>query len=66
VARNVARVEIGGGSDDKPVGTVWFAWAMRETQSSAHRELFSGDRGAVREQAVAKAIQGVLALVDKK
>jgi len=52
-----------GGTADKPVGTVWFAWAVR--RGSRHRietELkhFKGDREAVRELTVAWALQGVL------
>ncbi len=48
-----------GGSDDKPVGTVWFAWA---TKNSAKSELhhFSGDRDAIRRQAVATALEGII------
>lgn len=46
-----------GGSGDKPVGTVWFAFAMREGQVAAHRQIFSGDRDAVRLQAAVFALQ---------
>ncbi len=51
-----------GGSDDKPVGTVWFAWAIREgdnVQISADRRVFGGDREAVRRQTVLHAIGGL-------
>ncbi|MDH5182772.1 MAG: nicotinamide-nucleotide amidase [Gammaproteobacteria bacterium] len=48
----------GGGSDDKPVGTVCLAWAGL-AQSSACRRQFSGDREAVRRQAVAAALTGL-------
>jgi len=52
-----------GGSDEKPVGTVWLAWAVRHgfkiaTDTSLHH--FDGDRDAVRELTVAHALQGVL------
>jgi len=48
-----------GGSLDKPVGTVWLAWA---TKSSAKAELhnFSGNRDAVRRQAVSSALNGII------
>jgi nicotinamide-nucleotide amidase len=36
-----------GGSADKPVGTVWFAWATPEGVVS-ERQQWSGDRAAVR------------------
>lgn len=49
-----------GGSPDKPVGTVWFAWATSQAVRTA-RYRFAGDRDAVRRQAVAVALQGVLA-----
>jgi nicotinamide-nucleotide amidase len=53
----------GGGSEDKPVGMVWFAWAVRDggnTRSSTSCEHFSGDRELVRELTVAHALQGAL------
>jgi nicotinamide-nucleotide amidase len=51
----------GGGTAEKPVGTVWIAWADG-SQVHAQRHLFSGDRQAVREQTVAAALQGLIAL----
>ncbi|WP_278349239.1 CinA family protein [Stutzerimonas kunmingensis] len=52
----------GGGTAEKPVGTVWIAWAD-DARLLAQRYLFTGDREAVREQTVAAALQGLLALV---
>jgi nicotinamide-nucleotide amidase len=52
-----------GGTPDKPVGTVWFAWATRRDgriDLRTARERFSGDRDTVRRQAVARALQGVV------
>lgn len=54
----------GGGSLDKPVGTVCFAWARRDGLSDSDTQLFPGDRDAVRRQAVAHALKGVLARLD--
>jgi nicotinamide-nucleotide amidase len=51
----------GGGSPDKPVGTVWLAWADGERIFTERRQ-FAGDRHAVRQQTVAAALQGLLAL----
>lgn len=51
----------GGGSAEKPVGTVWIAWAD-DVHLQVQRYLFAGDRQAVREQTVAAALQGLLAL----
>jgi len=50
----------GGGSDDKPVGTVWFAWADENGATEAQQFLLAGDRKQVRHQAVAIALQGVI------
>jgi nicotinamide-nucleotide amidase len=52
-----------GGSKEKPVGTVWFAWAVRagsKTRTSTVCEHFAGDRELVRELTVAYALQGAL------
>lgn len=48
-----------GGSTEKPVGTVWLAWCVGEHMSS---ELchFAGDRSAVRDATVQRAIQGLV------
>lgn len=56
-----------GGTDDKPVGTVCFAWAVRHgsgalTDTSC--EHFSGDRELVRELTVAHALQGILERIE--
>ncbi len=54
----------GGGTPDKPVGTVCFGWALERadasnqiTTTTAH---FVGDREAVRQQAVVFALRGLL------
>jgi nicotinamide-nucleotide amidase len=51
-----------GGSEEKPVGTVWFAWAIRKKDKAdidAERRLLKGDRDSVRTQTVIIALQGV-------
>jgi nicotinamide-nucleotide amidase len=51
-----------GGSDDKPVGTVWFGWAQRrgkDIASTAEMRKFTGDRERVRSQTVIEALQGL-------
>jgi len=56
-----------GGSPEKPVGTVCFAWAQKDAGCEAQTCHFSGDRAAVREQSVAHALQGLLArLADSR
>lgn len=53
----------GGGSAEKPVGMVCFAWARRQTirTETIH---FSGDRESVRRQSVIHALEGVLKGLD--
>lgn len=41
----------GGGSSEKPVGTVWFGFLIDGNQEAFHMQ-FDGDRQAVREQAI--------------
>ena len=49
-----------GGSPDKPVGTVYLAWALREGPIRTERRHFPGNRDEVRAASVAAALQGVL------
>jgi nicotinamide-nucleotide amidase len=49
----------GGGSAEKPVGLVCFAWALRGKVESESRH-FAGDRESVRRQSVVRALEGVL------
>ena len=50
----------GGGSADKPVGTVWIGWKRRGGYARAQVFHFDGDRDAVRRQTVAAALGGLL------
>jgi len=49
----------GGGSKDKPVGTVWMAWAMPGEVVECVCFIFDGDRERVRHQSVVEALKGV-------
>ncbi len=49
-----------GGTADKPVGTVCFAWALRDNGCEAQTCHFSGVRAEVREQAVRHGLNGLL------
>lgn len=53
----------GGGSAEKPVGTVCLAWQQSGGEPVVLTEYLSGDRAAVREQTVVLALQGVLSLL---
>ncbi len=52
-----------GGTPDKPVGTVCFAWALEDGRVLSARECYDGDRAAIRAQAVRHALRETLALV---
>lgn len=50
----------GGGSDDKPVGTVWLSWGNRDENAVAHEYHFNGNRAAVRLQSIEAALTAVI------
>ena len=50
----------GGGTADKPVGLVWLAWAGANGLLEAESHHYQGDRAAVRQQAVVRALAGLL------
>lgn len=52
----------GGGTPDKPVGTVWIAWKRRGGYPHAEVFHFDGDRDGVRRHTVATALRGLLDL----
>jgi nicotinamide-nucleotide amidase len=53
----------GGGSDAKPVGTVWMGWATLEgVVSELHH--FAGDRAQVRAATVQHALQRLVTLLN--
>jgi nicotinamide-nucleotide amidase len=52
-----------GGTDDKPVGTVWFAWSFRGAQgitTDTDLQRFEGNRDSIRLQTVLHGLNGVL------
>jgi nicotinamide-nucleotide amidase len=49
-----------GGSADKPVGTVWFAWGLASGEIRTKLFHFTGDRHAVQQQAVLQGLRGLL------
>lgn len=56
----------GGGSEDKPVGTVCIAWSIRNGETRTTRVVFDGDRDQVREQAILMALQGLLDMLESE
>jgi nicotinamide-nucleotide amidase len=55
----------GGGSPDKPVGTVCFAWGRKGQLVDAETRHFAGDRRAVRALSVEHALRGLLDRIKK-
>jgi nicotinamide-nucleotide amidase len=53
-----------GGSPGKPVGTVCFAWCRTGAAAETETQIFSGDREAIRRQAVVHALRGLLRRLD--
>ena len=54
-----------GGTEEKPVGTVCFAWALTEVRVLSEIVVFKGDRGLIREQAMSHSLQGILRLLEQ-
>jgi nicotinamide-nucleotide amidase len=49
-----------GGSAEKPVGMVCFAWALRGDEIRSETRRFEGDRESIRRQSVIRALQGLI------
>ena len=54
----------GGGSEQKPLGTVWFAWAARARRIRTLCARFEGDRTEIRCRSVATALEGLIDLAE--
>lgn len=50
----------GGGSAEKPVGTVCIAWGRHDAAPESRRYQFQGNRESIRRQSVVAALQGLL------
>lgn len=53
-----------GGSPEKPVGTVWFAWGIGPDKTEAVVKHFDGGRDEVRRKSVLFALQAVTSLLE--
>jgi nicotinamide-nucleotide amidase len=55
-----------GGTADKPVGTVCFAWCVQGGVPVTETRHFAGDRDAVRRQSVVRTLTGVIDLLTTR
>ena len=55
----------GGGTTDKPVGTVWVGWQLRNHTPHTRLCNLAGTRDQIRRATVAEAMQGLLRLLDE-
>ena len=55
-----------GGSPDKPVGTVWFAWTSKGGEMLSLCKRLQGSRREVRAQTVLHALEGLLKLIERR
>ncbi|MTC42749.1 nicotinamide-nucleotide amidase [Providencia sp. wls1921] len=60
----------GGGSEDKPVGTVWFGFALKQVNGTVdvvtRHQIFEGDRYQVRLQSTGYSLETLLQLISEK
>lgn len=49
-----------GGTEEKPIGLVWFAWAVDGIDTVSEVRRFTGDRESVRRQSVTASLHGLL------
>jgi nicotinamide-nucleotide amidase len=54
-----------GGTPEKPVGTIWFAWGVKDRTCIARRHHLAGNRSEIRAQSVRIALQGVVELLNQ-
>jgi nicotinamide-nucleotide amidase len=54
----------GGGSEEKPVGTVWFGFLCGEHEEQI-KQVFSGNRDEVRQHAISFAITQLIKMLSE-
>jgi nicotinamide-nucleotide amidase len=54
-----------GGTQAKPVGTVCFAWCVRDAAPVSRTERLKGDRESVRREAIEISLRGVLSILQQ-
>jgi nicotinamide-nucleotide amidase len=54
----------GGGTPQKPVGTVCFAWQIKDSPPRAQTLLFAGDRDEIRRKSVIHALNVLVEVIE--
>ena len=73
LANSVAQVALavsgiagpGGGTTEKPVGTVWFGWAVKDKPGVTQLHHLAGSRSEIRSQAAHIALLGTINILNK-
>jgi nicotinamide-nucleotide amidase len=55
-----------GGTEEKPVGTVWIAWGVKNNPIITRCYNFSGDRKSIRNQTVNESLSAAISLLEKE
>lgn len=55
-----------GGTPEKPVGTIWFAWTTQGGETISLCKRLHGSRREVRAQTVLHALEGLLKLIERR
>jgi nicotinamide-nucleotide amidase len=55
-----------GGTKEKPIGTVCFAWAMKDGSIRTEQQQFFGNRSEIRQQAVVHALSGICEIITSR
>lgn len=55
-----------GGSDDKPVGLVYFGYALRGGSTGSIKENFKGERGEIQSAAVSTVLKHLISVLEEQ
>ena len=53
-----------GGTEEKPVGLIWFGFSVKDESVKTYHRHFNGDRESIRQQAVKFALKKLIELIN--